>query len=55
MSDPKRLESAKLIDFGLAQKFDKEYKVRYSTEFCGTYIYMAPELLLNKIYSKVII
>ena len=41
------LTSIKIIDFGLsAQNFDK----LLNTNYCGTYIYMAPELIEKKLY-----
>ena len=41
------LNSVKIIDFGLsAQNFDK----LYNNDYCGTLIYMAPELIEKKLY-----
>ena len=41
------LTSIKIIDFGLStQNFDK----LLNTNYCGTYIYMAPELIEKKLY-----
>lgn len=43
------LSSLKLIDFGLsAARFDSYDE----SEYCGTLLYMAPEQIENKIYSK---
>ena len=43
------LNSIKIIDFGLsAQNFDK----LINNDYCGTYIYMAPELIEKKLYSN---
>lgn len=33
-----------IIDFGLSCKFEKGWKI--ASEFCGSIIYMAPEILL---------
>ena len=41
------LKSIKIIDFGLsAQNFDK----LMNSDYCGTYIYMAPEQIEKKLY-----
>ena len=40
----------KLIDFGLSAQYFEDHK---ETDFCGTIIYMAPEQLGRKIYSRV--
>jgi len=40
----------KIADFGLSVHFES---FDFTKQQCGTYIYMAPEELLNKIYSKV--
>ncbi|CAD8112687.1 unnamed protein product [Paramecium primaurelia] len=39
----------KIADFGLSIQFEN---FDYSTCKCGTYIYMAPEILQSKLYSK---
>ncbi|CAD8196247.1 unnamed protein product [Paramecium octaurelia] len=39
----------KIGDFGLSIQFEN---FDFSTCKCGTYLYMAPEILLNKLYSK---
>ncbi|CAD8123357.1 unnamed protein product [Paramecium sonneborni] len=39
----------KIADFGLSIQFDA---FDFSTCKCGTYLYMAPEILQNKLYSK---
>lgn len=49
--DPKDLSSVKLSDFGLSAMVS-EYSSRFFTEQCGTPLYMAPELIDNKPYSK---
>ena len=46
-------DGIKLVDFGLASFMGGEQGVKYSTDFCGTYLYMAPELLESRIHSKV--
>jgi serine/threonine protein kinase len=45
------LNTIKLIDFGLSVKNFDNYGEK---DYCGTFIYMAPEQLENKIYSKII-
>ena len=45
------LNTIKLIDFGLSVKNFDNFGEK---DYCGTYIYMAPEQLENKIYSKII-
>ena len=41
------LNSIKLIDFGLSlQNFDS----LYSSDYCGTFVYMAPEQIEKKSY-----
>ena len=46
--------SVKITDFGLSAMIS-EYSSKFFTEQCGTPMYMAPELIENKVYSKVII
>ena len=47
LSKENDLDSIKIIDFGLsAQNFDK----LINNDYCGTYIYMAPELIEKKLY-----
>ena len=47
LSKENDLNSIKIIDFGLsAQNFDK----LINNNYCGTYIYMAPELIEKKLY-----
>ena len=41
----------KITDFGLSAMVS-EYSSRFFTEQCGTPLYMAPELIQNKLYSK---
>jgi len=49
---PNNINSIKLIDFGLGLKIDSgDYFA--SNERCGTYPYMAPELIESKNYTKV--
>lgn len=45
------LNSVKVTDFGLSAMVS-EYSSRFFTEQCGTPLYMAPELIQNKLYSK---
>ena len=47
LSKENDLDSIKIIDFGLsAQNFDK----LINNDYCGTYVYMAPELIEKKLY-----
>ena len=47
LSEENDLNSIKIIDFGLsAQNFD----LLINNDYCGTYIYMAPELIEKKLY-----
>ena len=49
MNDYNDLTSLKLVDFGLsAQNFDNFEDSNY----CGTYLYMAPEQIEKRLYSK---
>ena len=49
LSEENDLNSIKIIDFGLsAQNFD----LLINNDYCGTYIYMAPELIEKKLYFK---
>lgn len=41
----------KIADFGLSIQFES---FDFSKSKCGTFLYMAPEILLNKLYSKVL-
>lgn len=43
------LNTLKVVDFGLSAQF---FEVLEEYEFCGTYIYMAPEQLEKKVYTK---
>ena len=52
IGDPSDLSSIKLADFGLSAKHS------YSTfqtldQHCGTLVFMAPEVVFNKDYTKV--
>jgi serine/threonine protein kinase len=47
------IESIKLIDFGLSAEFAPENAAPSLTRKCGTFIYLAPEVLLDKRYGKV--
>ena len=40
----------KIADFGLSIQFET---FDFSKSKCGTFLYMAPEILMNKLYSKV--
>ena len=52
IEDDKDLSSVKVTDFGLSAMIS-EYSSKFFTEQCGTPMYMAPELIENKVYSKV--
>ena len=43
----------KIADFGLSAQFGRSNMSKIMTQQCGTIIFMAPEQLSNKIYSKV--
>jgi len=45
--------SLKIADFGLSAQFGRSNMSKIMTQQCGTIIFMAPEQLSNKIYSKV--
>lgn len=47
--DKKNFSSIKVVDFGLSSQFC-ESKGDY--EFCGTLVYMAPEQLEKRVYTK---
>ena len=44
----------KIADFGLSAQFGRSNMSKIMTQQCGTIIFMAPEQLSNKIYSKVL-
>jgi serine/threonine protein kinase len=57
LQDSSDLNSVKICDFGLSGQFDnvhQMYNVNTFAEFCGTRIYMAPEIFENKSYGKVL-
>ena len=45
----KNFSSLKLIDFGLSSQF---FEIMGDFEFCGTFLYMAPEQIEKKVYTK---
>ena len=51
LSEKDGLTSLKLIDFGLSASNFTEYQ---ESEYCGTFLYMAPEQIDRKTYSKAI-
>lgn len=52
LEDCNNFSSVKVTDFGLSAMIS-EYSSKFFTEQCGTPMYMAPELIENKVYSKV--
>lgn len=50
LCDKEDLSQIKLIDFGLSIGY---FEDNIEKDFCGTLIYMAPEQLGKKIYSRV--
>lgn len=53
IQDKNDLTSLKIADFGLSAQFGRSNMTKIMTQQCGTVIFMAPEQLANKIYSKV--
>jgi len=51
LGDKKDFNKIKLIDFGLSAQYFEDNK---EMDFCGTLIYMPPEQIGHKIYSRVI-
>ena len=51
LSENNDLTSLKVIDFGLSALLVNEYQER---EYCGTFLYMSPEQLEQKMYSKAV-
>jgi serine/threonine protein kinase len=47
--NPNDLTSLKLVDFGLSAQ---DHSIIYEDEICGTLIYMAPEQVEKKLYTK---
>jgi serine/threonine protein kinase len=54
LKDNLNLESVTLVDFGFGAQYSSESGNKFFSKFCGTKLYMAPELISEKIYSKVI-
>jgi len=52
IEDINDFSTVKITDFGLSAMIS-EYSSKFFTEQCGTPMYMAPELIENKVYSKV--
>lgn len=55
VKDRDDLSSMKIADFGLSGQFGAEGFMKTFRQKCGTMIYMAPELALNMLYSKVFV
>jgi serine/threonine protein kinase len=53
LKDNSNLESVTLVDFGFGAQYSSESGNKFFSKFCGTKLYMAPELISEKIYSKV--
>lgn len=52
IEDVNNFSTIKITDFGLSAMIS-ETSSKFFTEHCGTPLYMAPELIENKVYSKV--
>ncbi|CAI2373123.1 unnamed protein product [Moneuplotes crassus] len=52
VADPDDLSTVKLIDFGLSAKYDDTSFYSQLNDRCGTLVFMAPEVLLAKEYTK---
>lgn len=53
LEDKSDFSTLKIADFGLSAQFGRSNMSKIMTQQCGTIIFMAPEQLSNKIYSKV--
>jgi serine/threonine protein kinase len=52
LPDKKNLTKLKVADFGLGAKL--EFRSPTATSKCGTYLYMAPEIMWNYTYTKAV-
>lgn len=53
VGDPNNFESIKVADFGLSCKFDRSFFATMDVQ-CGTLIFMAPEVVFKKEYTKTV-
>jgi len=53
VGDPDNFESIKVADFGLSCKFDRSFFATMDAQ-CGTLIFMAPEVIFRKDYTKTV-